>query len=472
MYTAYFGFRETPFNATPDPRFFFVNEVYQEAYANLRYGVLERKGFIVLTGEVGTGKTTLIRRLIDNLEATIRSVFVWNTIVSFEELLADVCGQLGLKVEGLNRLQRLRALEGFLSEQFTRRGTVVLFVDEAQNLSDDALENLRLLSNLETPTQKLLQIVLVGQPELDTRLAQASLRQLRQRVVIRARLGRLHDAEVAAFIDFRLRAAGYEGHPLFGRDAVRRIAALSGGIPRLINIICDNALLIAFATSQAKISAKIIDEASRDLQVSGRASTASDQVAPRPPARVRTRQEVLARRRAVTPGRRWGPRVGLGLAILLLVVAGGFVATRAGFIDKGFRPSRGDERFPPEPASTPSASPSLDDSASAPLELPARPALEPPAPRTPRSGASSATDLLPVAAAVMSEPRPLGPPEPKRQVTPAPKPEVLPRAKSQIERAIPVRAHRIEPGEVGSDNVEGTVRLNARSLLEAIGPID
>jgi general secretion pathway protein A len=389
MYTEYFGLREKPFNATPDPRFLYVNDVCQEIYANLLYGILERKGFMVLTGEVGTGKTTLVQRLMGNLDATIRPVFLYNTTLTFEELLTDVCEQLGLTVEGLNRLQRLQALETVLREQFAKRGTVVLFVDEAQNLNDEALENLRMLSNVEAPTHKLVQIVLVGQPELTTRLEQSKLRPLRQRIVIRCQLTRLSAAEVAAFIDFRLRAAGNTRRaPLFKADAVRRIEALSRGVPRLINIICDNALLIAYATSRTTVSGTIIDEVGRDLQLSPAVPTPPD----RSPARVpsdawrrrapshawRRRAPSDAWRRRIRPrpsGRRWALRISLGLALLLVIlVAGGFAATRAGFIDQRLLQPSGRRVLLEAPTPTPATADSTTEATTeGSLELPPRP---------------------------------------------------------------------------------------------------
>jgi len=265
MYNKYFGFREKPFNVTPDPRFYYSNPVYQEAYASLLYGIRERKGFIVLTGEVGTGKTTLLRMLMNNLDATIRFVFFYNTTLTFEELVTFTCEELGLTVKGAARLQKIQALNEFLIAQLKKGGTGVLLIDEAQNLAEEALENLRLLSNLETTSEKLLQIVLVGQPELEVKLNQASLRQIKQRIAVRSRLDRLKDREVGPFVAHRLSTVGYEGRDLFSAEAIENIVVYSKGIPRLINIICDNALLIAYASSQKKVSAEMIREAARDL---------------------------------------------------------------------------------------------------------------------------------------------------------------------------------------------------------------
>jgi general secretion pathway protein A len=267
MYTSYFGFREKPFNVTPNPRFFYTNPSYQEAYANLLYGIHERKGFLVLTGEVGTGKTTILRRLMENLESNLRFVFFYNTTLTFEELLSFICEELGLRFHGEGQLPKIQALNEFLLEQLKKGSTGVLFIDEAQNLSEKVLENLRLLSNLETSTEKLLQIVLAGQPELERKLDQPELRQLKQRIFLQWRLDSLTEEEVGAFIDYRLKAVGYKRNDLFSRDAIRQIAFYSKGIPRLINIICDNALLIAYGASQKKVPADIIKEVARDLRL-------------------------------------------------------------------------------------------------------------------------------------------------------------------------------------------------------------
>ena len=267
MYNEYFGFREKPFNVTPDPKFFYTNPIYQEAYASLLYGIRERKGFIVVVGEVGTGKTTLLRRLMREPDENVSFVFFYNTTLSFEELVTFACDELDLPVKGAGRLQKIRALNDFLVAQAAKGGTVVLLVDEAQNLNDDVLENLRLLSNLETATEKLLQIVLVGQTELDAKLNQPQLRQIKQRVAFQCRLDRLKDREIGPFIDYRLRVAGYEKEKLFSQDAVVAVATYSRGIPRLINIICDNALLIAYATSGRQISAEMIKEVASDLRL-------------------------------------------------------------------------------------------------------------------------------------------------------------------------------------------------------------
>ena len=204
MYNSYFGFRESPFSVTPDPRFFYTNPLYLEAFAALRYGIEAKKGFIVITGEVGTGKTTLLRRLLRNLADTVHSVFVFNSCLSFPELLQLTLQDLGLTSKDQSKVAMLLELNDYLIKQLNQGHTVTMLIDEAQNLSDEVLENLRLLSNLETDQEKLIQIVLVGQPELHAKLGQPHLRQLKQRIALQCRLNPLAHTEVGPYIYSRL----------------------------------------------------------------------------------------------------------------------------------------------------------------------------------------------------------------------------------------------------------------------------
>ena len=267
MYGKHFGLEDLPFSVTPDPRFSYTNSLYREAFANLRYGIETRKGFIVITGEAGTGKTTLLRRLMRTVEASVHTAFIFNTHLDFTELLRLVLGDLGIAHSASDRLTLMAQLNDYLIEQLHKDHVVSVLVDEAQDLSDAMLEELRLLSNLETDRAKLIQIVLMGQPELERKLDQPELRQLKQRVAVRCRLAPLRSDEVAPYINSRLQTVGYKGKELFDSGAVQKIALCSRGIPRLVNVICDNALLIAYATSQSKVSAKIIDEVARDLRL-------------------------------------------------------------------------------------------------------------------------------------------------------------------------------------------------------------
>jgi general secretion pathway protein A len=270
MYDSYFGFPESPFRVTPDPRFFYSNPIYQEAYAILRYGIEGRKGFTVITGEVGTGKTTMLRKLMRNMEGTIHSVFIFNTYLDFQELLQAILHDLGLATKETSKLALIQQLNDYLLAQLKLGHTVAVLIDEAQNLGVETLEGLRLLSNLETDEEKLIQIVLMGQPELEAKLDQPGLRQLKERVALRCRLLPLKSEEVGPYIDSRLSAVGYEGTNPFDRDAVQQIASCSRGIPRLINIICDNALLTAFGGAEKIVSANIVKEVANDLRLGGK----------------------------------------------------------------------------------------------------------------------------------------------------------------------------------------------------------
>jgi type II secretory pathway predicted ATPase ExeA len=267
MYEQHFGFLEPPFSVTPDPRFFYTNSFYQEAFATLRYGIESRKGFILITGEAGTGKTTLLRRFMRNVESTVHTAFIFNPHLDLNELLRLILNDLGIACFTDDKLTMMAQLNDFLIEQLRKDHVVSLLIDEAQNLSDEMLEELRLLSNLETDREKLIQIVLMGQPELERNLERQKLRQLKQRVALRCRLAPLEYEEVGPYIYSRLEIAGYSRKELFAADAIKKIAAYSKGIPRLINVLSDNALLIAYAGSQTKVSAKIIDEAAQDLRL-------------------------------------------------------------------------------------------------------------------------------------------------------------------------------------------------------------
>jgi general secretion pathway protein A len=279
MYDKHFGFTDLPFNVTPDPRFLYNSALYQEAFAVLRYGVEARKGFIVITGETGTGKTMLLRMLMHSVASSVHTAFIFNPRVNFTELLRLILSDLEITHSSDDKPTMMRHLNDYLIEQCRRGDTVALLVDEAQDLSDEMLEELRLLSNLETRQEKLIQIVLMGQPELERKLEQPGLRQLKQRVALRCRLLPLRSEEVGLYIAARLQTAGYEGEGLFAPEAVEKIAHYSAGIPRLINVICDNALLIAYAASAGQVSAGMVEKVAVDLQF-----TTSHYVKKKPPA--------------------------------------------------------------------------------------------------------------------------------------------------------------------------------------------
>jgi general secretion pathway protein A len=275
MYNRYFGFRESPFSVTPDPGFLYTNPFHLEALASLHYGITAKKGLIVITGEVGTGKTTLLRKLMRTLESSIHSVFIFNMSVDFRELLQLTLRNLGLTIKEKDPPTMIEQLNDYLIEQLKQGHTVALVIDEAQNLTDEVFEGIRVLSNLETDKEKLLQIVLVGQPELKAKLDQPSLRHMKQRVALHCQLAPLNGEEVGRYIDSRLRDAGYEGEDLFSPDATEQIGLYSRGIPRLINIICDNALTIAYGTSQTKVTMEMIDEVAYDLRLTSPAEVAA-----------------------------------------------------------------------------------------------------------------------------------------------------------------------------------------------------
>lgn len=267
MYRAFFGFREKPFNLTPDPKFLYLNASYREALAALHYGVVERKGFVSLIGEAGTGKTTLLRRLLSEIPRETRSVLVINPAIGFEEMLRFILTDLGRPpAPGASKLDMLEALNAELLDSLARGGNVVVLIDEAQDLTIPVLEELRLLSNLETAKEKILQLVLAGQPEFDALLARPEIRQLRQRISVSARLRPLARSEVQAYVAARITAAGGDVRGLFTRGALFRLWWFSGGVPRLVNAACDNALVTAYARGKRTIGWREIGEAMRDLR--------------------------------------------------------------------------------------------------------------------------------------------------------------------------------------------------------------
>jgi general secretion pathway protein A len=282
MYAEFYGLREAPFNITPDPRFLYLNDCYQEALAALTYGIDERKGFVSLVGEAGMGKTTMLRRLLDTLSPSTRTVLLLNPTVPFEQILEHILLELGVPPEGGKKLVLLQRLNEFLIEHTRSGGNVALLIDEAQDLSPAVLEELRLLSNLETAREKILQIVLAGQPELDRVLADPALRQLRQRVTLRIRIRPLSPPEVASYVRSRLERAGASNGELFTPDALVRIAELAQGIPRVVNVLCDAALLAGLATGSRQVSAAIVDEAWRDYAPETPAITTAPSLPVRP----------------------------------------------------------------------------------------------------------------------------------------------------------------------------------------------
>src|SRR5499433_3811850 len=269
LYQTHFGLSQAPFNITPDPTFLYLTVSHREGLAQLSYGIRARKGFVVLTGEVGTGKTTLIHALLNDLNGSAHTALIFGAIVSPADLLRTVCEEFGL-IEPKRPLQEIHdylvSLNGFLLESYRKGENCALIIDESQNLSAEVLESIRLLSNFETSKDKLLQILLVGQPELAVRLNSPELRQLKQRVMLRHHLRTLSLHECYEYVSHRLKVAGGE-LSIFTANALGSIYSYSGGIPRIVNVLCDNALLTGYAIGRKEIDAEIIREVAEDLNI-------------------------------------------------------------------------------------------------------------------------------------------------------------------------------------------------------------
>lgn len=265
MYSDFYGFREAPFNITPDPRFLFFSDRHREAFNHILFGIRERKGFIQITGEVGAGKTTVCRAILEELGPGVRTALILNPYLSGSQLLRTLLTELGLPAPE-DKVECLQVLNQFLLDQLVLGQDVVLFIDEAQDLADEVLEEVRLLSNLETDQRKLLQIVLVGQPELREKLNAHRLRQLRQRITVRYHLAPLTREEMERYIEHRLHVAGANGAPTFSRWALGTIYRYSKGIPRLVNAVCDKALLCGFVTGDDHLTWGHVRRAIRELE--------------------------------------------------------------------------------------------------------------------------------------------------------------------------------------------------------------
>ncbi|HXE14192.1 MAG TPA: AAA family ATPase [Bryobacteraceae bacterium] len=268
MYNLFFGFSESPFSLSPDPAFLYRSAQHEEALANLIYGVRSRKGFIVLTGEVGTGKTTMLECLRDYLDSErIEFAFLFNSRLTPDQFFEMIAYDFDLQCDRKSKTDVLFALNALLIEQAERGRTAVLIIDEAHNLEWDVLEEVRLLGNLENRQGKLLQIVLAGQPELDRKLDAPNLRQLKQRIVLRCSLNALTREETHQYIEARLLKAGIAGQTIFPPEIIDEIQNRSRGIPRLINSICDNLLVTAYAMEVRAVSLAMLDEVCRDMRL-------------------------------------------------------------------------------------------------------------------------------------------------------------------------------------------------------------
>lgn len=265
MYCDFFGFTEKPFTITPNPHFIYLSGNHREAFAHLLYGIDSHAGFIAMTGEVGTGKTTVLRTLLSQLDPEkYKSALIFNPYLSGEQLLASVCRDFGIETAEKNSFAYLEALNRYLLEQNAAGRTLVLVIDEAQNLAPEVLEQVRLISNLETERDKLIQIILAGQPELDDVFNRHDLRQLNQRITVRCRLSPMGLDDTKEYISHRVKISGSRIPGLFSRGAVKQIYRFSGGIPRLINVACEQALLLAWTreslTVTPDIAAQVIAE--------------------------------------------------------------------------------------------------------------------------------------------------------------------------------------------------------------------
>ena len=312
MYCDFYQLTERPFNVTPDPKFLYLNARYREAIASLNYGITQRKGFITLIGEAGTGKTTLLKKLLEDLDPKTKTVFIFNTNVTFEEILEYIFAEFDLPVHNGKKLYMLQRLNTFLLEELRGGGNVALLIDEAQDLELSVLEDLRLLSNLETAKEKILQIVMSGQPELGQKLSNPVLRQLRQRIGINCRLLPLSRDEITEYIRFRLEAANCPDLKLFSREAEDQIYHFSRGIPRLVNVVCDNAMVIGYALGKKRIGADVIAEAAADLiSVESQFGDVKEQ----PVA-------VAAPQAPEPPANRWRARLGVSGVVLVAALVG------------------------------------------------------------------------------------------------------------------------------------------------------
>jgi general secretion pathway protein A len=283
MYTAFYGLREKPFALVPDPRYLFLAESHREALAHLLYGIDQAQGFICITGEVGTGKTTICRTLLERLAAETEVAFLFNPSRSGIELLQDICAEFGLESSGLSRSDLSGELNSFLLKKKQEKRRVLLIIDEAQNLSESTLEQVRLLSNLETSSSKLIQILLLGQPELDRKLDSPELRQLRQRISVRWSLHPMIAKETRAYVRHRLHVAAEAERDVFSDSALREIHRRTGGVPRLVNVLCDRVLLAGYVARAPRIGPAIVKQAAREIPDAKRRRPVAQRAAPRQP---------------------------------------------------------------------------------------------------------------------------------------------------------------------------------------------
>ena len=270
MYKGFFGLKENPFNVSPDPRYLFLTEQIEETLSGLMYGIQTKKGIVTLTGEVGTGKTTLVNRVLDQLhQRDVKTAFLFNSRMNSSQLFDFVLAEFEIPCESRSKSQQLMKLNQWLLERFSSGETAVVIIDEAQNLTFPVLEEIRLLTNLETSTEKLLQIVLCGQPELEEKLNLPQLRQLRQRIMLRCKTSPLTKEQTNAYVLERLRIAGAatDGESIFSPSAIETVHLYSLGIPRVVNLLCEHALINAYVEQQRPIQPKIMEDVAHEFQL-------------------------------------------------------------------------------------------------------------------------------------------------------------------------------------------------------------
>ena len=341
MYNSFYSFAESPFNVTPDPRFLFLTDSHREVLAAMKYGVAERKGFISVTGEVGTGKTTLVRRVLEDLRGKkTHCVCLYHSTFKVEQILSEVLHELDVEPVDRDKPSLIRCLNEFLLEGLARDEKLALIIDEAQNLDRQVLEELRLLSNLETSTSKLLQIVLVGQPELEAKLDLPELRQLKQRISIRRQIRPLTPDGSREYIEHRLKVVGSKSSQVFTSEAMGLICGYAQGIPRKINILCDNALLIGYGVNRKRVDGRAVREAIADL---GEPAAEKTFAAPKQPPRVLYENGAVngraAQRRRRTAGLKPAFRNAVILCSVLVLLTMGFLIGRGYREDSGGRQS-------------------------------------------------------------------------------------------------------------------------------------
>ena len=398
MYVDYFQLRAEPFGLTPDPAFLYLSPGHREALAAVQYGLLDRRGFITMVGEVGTGKTTLLYSMLSRLDREVEAAYIAYTTQDFEDVLASALADLGVETTQRSKHALLTAFNAHLLRRADEGRTVALVIDEAQNLTDRTFEELRLASNFETYSRKLLQIVLVGQPELQDRLQQPQLRQLRERVSVRAFVNPLSSAEMYRYIEHRLQLVGGSSHVLFTSQALRQIVRRAAGVPRRANILCHNALLFAYGREQAIVTAKIAGEVIAEMD-------------DRRPGWLR-RRALKSLRQTPTPLRWTAGVVGSALALVAIERAAFFESYHDDEVSAA-RAAKPEEvpvptPIPPPVAASPPVATPAPIAAPVPAPVtrptPATPSAESAAPLAPVSGVPAPAPAAPAEAAVPPPP--------------------------------------------------------------------